>query len=118
MFPTLTPAQIDDIGSHGAARAVARGDVLIEVGDTVVPFFVVKTGKVQIVRPALRGETVVAVHGPGQFTGEANLFLGRRSLTRAQVTEAGEVVELNREALLRLVQTDPEIGQILMRAFI
>jgi thioredoxin reductase (NADPH) len=118
MFPTLTPAQIDEIARHGASRAVARGDVLIEVGDTTVPFFVVTTGKVQILRPSLRGETRVAVHGPGQFTGEANLFLGRRSLTRAQVTEAGAVVELSREALLNLIQTVPDISKILMQAFI
>src|SRR6185436_13916167 len=118
MFPTLTPAQIDAIARHGTSRAVAPGDVLIEVGDAPVPFFVVKTGKIEIVRPSVRGQTLVAVHGPGKFTGEANLFLGRRSLTRAQVTEAGEVVELSGETLLRLVQTDPEISEILMRAFI
>jgi thioredoxin reductase (NADPH) len=118
MFPTLTPAQIDAIARHGESRAVAPGDVLIEVGDAVVPFFVVRTGKIEIVRPSERGRTRVAVHGPGQFTGEANLFLGRRSLTRAQVTAAGEVVELSRDALLRLVQTDPEISEVLMRAFI
>ena len=118
MFPTLTPDQMDAIARHGASRAVEHGEVLIEVGDPVVPFFVVRTGRVQIIRPALRGETVVAVHGPGNFSGEANLFLGRRSLTRAEAIEPGEVVELSREALLRLVQTDPEISQILMRAFI
>ena len=118
MFPTLTPAHIEEIERHGASREVARDDVLIEVGDPVVPFFVVKTGKVQILRPALRGETVIAVHGPGRFTGEANLFLGRRSLTRARVIEPGEVVELSREALLNFVQSDADIGQLLMRAFI
>jgi thioredoxin reductase (NADPH) len=118
MFPTLTPAQIEEIARHGASRAVAQGDVLIEVGESVVPFFVVKSGKIQIVRPSMRGEMVVAVHGPGRFTGEANLFLGRRSLTRAQVIESGEVVELSREALRSLVQTDPDISEILMRAFI
>jgi len=118
MFPTLTPAQIDQIASQGSLRAVTRGDVLIDVGDTPVPFFVVKSGQVQIVRPSLQGDTLVVVHGPGRFTGEANLFLGRRSLTRAEVVESGEVVELSHEAVRHLVQTEPEISQILMRAFI
>jgi thioredoxin reductase (NADPH) len=118
MFPTLTPAQIDEIARHGASRAVAHGDVLIDVGDTVVPFFVVRTGTVHIIRPTLSGETVVAVHGPGKFTGEANLFMGRRSLTRAEVVEPGEVVELSREALLSLIQTVPDISKLLMQAFI
>jgi thioredoxin reductase (NADPH) len=34
------------------------------------------------------------------------------------VTESGEAIELTRERLLALVQTDSEIGEILMRAFI
>ena len=118
MFPTLTPAQIEEVARHGVTRAVGRGEVLIHVGDTAVPFFVVKTGKIQIVRPSMRGEEVVVVHGPGRFTGEANLFLGRRSLTRAEVAEPGEVVELSHEALRHLVQSDPEMSEILMRAFI
>ena len=52
-------------------------------------------------------------HGPGGFTGETNLISGRRSLARARAAEAGEVVELDRDALLALVQTDAELGEIL-----
>ena len=46
------------------------------------------------------------------------MILGRRSLTRARATEPGAVVELTREKLLSLVQTDAEIGEIVMRAYI
>src|SRR5262245_57629984 len=105
MFPTLTPAQIERIAAHGAIRHVAREEVLVEAGDPVVPFFVVKSGEIQIIRPSSLGDALVAVHGPGRFTGEANMLLGRRSLTRAVVTEPGDVVQLTREQLLGLVQT-------------
>lgn len=118
MFPTLTPAQIAHIATHGRLRRIARGEVLIEAGDPVVPFFVVTAGEIQIIRPSALGDTLVAVHGPGKFTGEANVIVGRRSLTRPRVTESGEVIELTRDQLLGLVQTDAEIGEILMRAFI
>ena len=40
-----------------------------------------------------------------------------RSSSRAPA-EAGEVIELDREHLLALVQTDSELGEIIMRAFI
>ena len=43
---------------------------------------------------------------------------GRRALVRALVTESGEVLELDRDQLLALVQTDAELSEILMRAFI
>ena len=118
MFPTLTPAQIARIAAHGGERAIARGDVLVEAGDPTVPFFVVRSGEIEIVRPSSLGDALVAVHGPGKFTGEANMILGRRSLTRARATEPGAVVELTREKLLSLVQTDAEIGEIVMRAYI
>jgi len=118
MFPTLTSAQIARIRQLGVVRPIARGDVLIEAGDHVVPFFVVTRGEIEIVQPTPTGNNLVAVHGPGKFTGEANLILGRRSLMRAVASEPGEVIQLTREALLDLVQTDAEISEILMRAFI
>src|SRR5205807_8951524 len=57
-------------------------------------------------------------HGAGHFSGEANMITGRRALARILVTETGEVIELRREDLLSLVQTDAELSEILMRAFI
>ena len=118
MFPTLTPAQIDRIAPHGVERAVAAGEVLIEAGDATVPFFVVRSGRIEVIRPSSLGDMLVAVHGPGRFTGEANMILGRRSLTRARAVEAGTLVQLTREELLHLVQTDTEISEIVMRAYI
>jgi thioredoxin reductase (NADPH) len=118
MFPTLSPVQIARIATLGTVRPITRGEVLIEAGDPIVPFFVVTAGEVEIIRPSSLGDTLVAVHGPGKFTGEANMILGRRSLTRARVAESGEVIELTRDQLLGLVQTAADISEILMRAFI
>jgi thioredoxin reductase (NADPH) len=118
MFPTLTPAQVARIAAHGVKRTIARGEVLIEAGDPVVPFFVVTAGEIEIVRPSALGDTLVAIHTPGRFTGEANMISGRRSLTRARGSQPGEAIELTRDQVTGLVQTDVEIGEILMRAFI
>jgi thioredoxin reductase (NADPH) len=118
MFPTLSAEHIAHLATHGVLRPIARGQVLIEAGDAVVPFFIVRSGKIEVIRPSKRGDTLVAVHGPGKFTGEANMIIGRRSLTRARVAESGEVIELTREQLLGVVQTDAAISEILMRAFI
>ena len=43
-FPRLNAAQIARIASHGQRRKVARGDLLVQSGDAVVPFFVVVNG--------------------------------------------------------------------------
>jgi thioredoxin reductase (NADPH) len=118
IFPKLIPAQIDRIAAHGRIRSVQPGEVLIEQGDTSVPFFVVITGELEIVRPFDAYETLVTVHGSGEFTGEVNMLSGRRSFFRARATKPGKVIELDHQQMLTLVQTDAELSDILMRAFI
>ncbi len=118
IFPTLTPAQMARIARHGSTRQIGRGDVLFEAGDHAVPFFVVTAGRIDAVRPTGPTETLVATFGPGEFTGETNMLSGRRTLVRARVSEPGEVIQVDRDQLLALVQTDSEISEVLMRAFI
>jgi thioredoxin reductase (NADPH) len=119
LFPTLSAAQSKRIAAHGSRRSVRPGEVLVEQGEQATKFFVVSSGEVEIVRPTCDDEEeIVAIHHAGQFLGEVNLLAGRRSLARARVREAGEVIELSRERLLALVQTDSELSEILMRAFI
>ena len=118
IFPTLTPAQIRRIAAHGHMRAMQHGEVLVEQGDRNVPFFVVVSGEVEIVRPSGGAETLITIHRPGQFTGEVNNLSGRPAVVRMRATKQGELIELDRQHMLALVQTDAELGEILMRAFI
>jgi len=118
MFPMLTPAQIKRIAAHGKLRSIRSGEVLVEAGAHVVPFFVITEGRVEVIRPSGSTETLVAIHEPGQFTGEVNMLSGRPALVRSRASESGEVIELDREQLLALVQTDSELGELIMRAFI
>jgi thioredoxin reductase (NADPH) len=118
MFPILTPAQIARIAAHGKRRPVRSGEVLFEAGAENVPFFVVARGQIEIAQPSRGAETLIAVHGPGQFTGEVQMLSGRRALVLARASAAGEVIELDRGRLLALVQTDSELSEIILRAFI
>jgi thioredoxin reductase (NADPH) len=118
VFPTLTPAQIARIAAHGRRRAIASGDVLVEIGQRPVPFFVVLSGEMQVLRPSVGTEALIVTHRAGQFTGEGTMLTGRRALARTRVSEPGEVIELDREQLLGLIQTDAELSEIFMRAFV
>jgi thioredoxin reductase (NADPH) len=118
VFPTLTPDQVSRIAAHGRRRSTTRGEVLVEVGDKAVPVFVVISGELEAVRPTDRAETLIVSHHAGQFSGEANMISGRRALGRLRVSASGEVIQLDREQLLALIQTDAELSEILMRAFI
>jgi len=118
MFPTLTTAQMARIARHGHVRQVARGAVLVEPGEQTARFFVVTEGQVEIVRPVGAAEDPMAVLRPGQFTGEVNMLSGRRGFARIRAIAPGAVIEVDREVLLTLVQTDSDLGEILMRAFL
>src|ERR1700736_3167422 len=121
LFPTLTSVQMARIAARGRRRTIALGEVLVEVGDKDTPFFVVVSGAVsgelQAPRPSGATETLVVAHGPGQFSGEASMISGRRAMGRLRASEPGEVIQLEREQLLALIQTDAELSEILMRAF-
>src|SRR6266705_2490361 len=118
VFPTLTTEQIARVAMHGQVRHVQRGEVLMEVGEQTPRFFVVTAGHIAIVRPSGVTEELVVVLRPGQFTGEVTMLSGRRGLVRIRAGEAGAVVELERDYVLALVQTDGELSEILLRAFI
>src|SRR6202045_3287853 len=117
-FPVLTEAQIDRIRSVAKVRPVQKGEILFERGDTVVPFFVLLSGKMEIVQPDLNGEVAVAKHGPGEFTGEMTMISGRRTLVRGRVTEPGDFLELTGDGVRSLIAKDAELSDIFMRAFI
>jgi thioredoxin reductase (NADPH) len=117
MFPLLTPAQLARLAAHGQVRQFERGEVLNRPGEPT-RFFAVKSGQIQVVRPSDAGELIVATVAPGMFTGEINLLSGRRAFAEARVSEAGEIVELDRDVLLSVIQTDGELSEILLRAFI
>ncbi len=118
LFPTLTLLQIQRIASRGHLRTAQEGEVLIEQGDNAGRFFVVVSGELEVLRPASGGNTLIWAYRPGQFTGEVAMLSGRRALFRLLVTHSGEVIEMDRQTMLSLVQTDAELGEIMLRALI
>ena len=114
VFPHLTPEQVARVATHGRTRRVEKGEVLAGSGESNSHCFVVRSGLLHVVRD----EQLVTTHAPGQFSGEVNMLTGRRGFATIRVEEPGEVIELDRDALLALVQTDGELSEIFMRAFI
>ena len=118
VFPTLTPAQMARVASHGRVRPVGGGEVLQSAGHQVESLFVVKDGSIELVRHEATGQEILVVLRPGQFTGETNMLSGRQGLVDLRAGEAGEVIDVKRDDLRSLVQTDSELGDIFMRAFL
>ncbi len=118
-FPQLAPALAERVIEFGTEEAVPAGRLLFERGQRGVDFFLVLEGRIEIydVDPHGRRE-VVRVHGAGEFTGELDLFTQRPILVSARALTPTHVVRVGREAFRRLMLHEPEIGEIIMRAFI
>jgi thioredoxin reductase (NADPH) len=118
LFPALSSTQIARIASHGLIRPITRGEVLIEGGQTDVPFFVVKAGEIEVIRPSSLGDLLIAIVRTDQFTGDISMILGRPALMRLRVRESGEVVQLTRDQMHTLIQADAEMSEVLMTTLI
>src|SRR2546422_5763875 len=117
LYPTLTPAQLARIAPHGRRRQVAQGEVVVHAGENVARIFVVLAGRIDVIRPSASEEVVISF-SPGMFTGEATMLSGRPGLAQIRAGADGEVIEVARDDLLALIQTDGELSAIFMRAFI
>src|SRR6202790_4224488 len=118
IFPTLNATQIARILAHGKKRAVQAGEVLVVPGATDFPFFLVTSGAIEIMRPTCESEDSVAVFQVDQFSGEVGILSGRRSMVRVRMRDAGEAIEVDRSCLQELIETDSEVREFVVRAFI
>jgi thioredoxin reductase (NADPH) len=117
MFPKLDDAQIARLAAFGEQRQAGAGEILYDQGDVSHGVFVVLDGSIEILGVS-RDESVLRVLGRGMFTGEVNQLSGRRSLVRCRAREASSILEVGRDNLRRIFQTDATLGEIFLRAFL
>jgi thioredoxin reductase (NADPH) len=117
-FPTLNAKDLAALTARGHPREVRAGDVLFADGDRNRSFFVVLEGSIQIVGHSKGAAHVVAVHHPGQFSGDVDMLSGRAILVTGSAAEDGRVLELSNAELRRAVEELPELGRVLAKAFL
>jgi thioredoxin reductase (NADPH) len=117
-FPRLTAAQIATLQPRGHRRVVRAGDVLFAEGDRGFSFYVVISGAVEIVERSSGRPHTVVTHQPQEFTGDVDMLSGRSALVTARVAANGEVLELSASALRQAVDEWPELGEIIVKAFL
>ncbi len=118
-FPTLKESHLDRIQSFCAKETVKDGALLFERGQRSVDFFIILSGAVEIFDTDDQGNAnVFTVHRKNQFTGELDLFNDREILVSGRASGVTEVLRFKRADFRRMVVAEPDIGEIIMRAFI
>ncbi|SHJ73137.1 thioredoxin reductase (NADPH) [Hymenobacter daecheongensis DSM 21074] len=118
IFPVLSEEQVARIRPFGQLEELPAGTVLFERGQRSVDFFVVLRGYIDIYENTAAGPQVITVHGENQFTGELDLFNDREILVGGRVGEAGgQILRVSRPQFRRLLVAEPEVGDLIMQAF-
>ncbi|MFE1378069.1 FAD-dependent oxidoreductase [Streptomyces sp. NPDC058740] len=118
-FPRLAPEQLQDLAAHGDRRSVAEGEVLYREGEPFREFLAILGGTVEILHDhGGPEERTVAVHGPGRFLGELGLLEGQAAFDTAVMRRAGEILAVPVERQRALVDRDPVLGDLILRAYL
>jgi thioredoxin reductase (NADPH) len=118
MFPKLTAAQIARLEHHGERRQTQAGEILYEPGDRPRKFFVVIAGDIELYVAQRGGYELFYTLLPGDFTGEMNALRGSAGMVRGRAGHDGTLIAIDIERLRLIVQTDAELSELFMRAFI
>src|SRR5439155_18877179 len=92
IFPVLTVPQIDMAKrfASGPARDFGPGELVFDVGERLVPAWLILKGAIDVVRrDGLKHEAQITTHGAGQFSGEVSQLAGRGTLVAARAGPAG-----------------------------
>jgi thioredoxin reductase (NADPH) len=118
-FPELSAQMVAAIKPFGRMERIDGGTYLYRVGDRNVDFFVILDGAVDILESDGRGgHTLVATHEANEFTGELDHLSGRAVIVCARASRSSHVVRVAASALRRLFNAEPDIGEIVLRAYI
>jgi thioredoxin reductase (NADPH) len=118
-FPHLAPEMIDRVARYGSEERFASGAPVFSRGERSVDFFVVLEGSIEIFDVDEHEQPqVFAILRQRQFAGELDLFNERQVLVSARAGEQSVLLRVRRADFRRMVSTESDIGEIVMRAFI
>src|SRR5215216_6142850 len=116
--PTLNEDQIEVLSRYGETRETEAGQVLFRAGDPSNDFFVVLEGEVEMIDDFAGEARTIAVFLAGRFLGELNILTGQAMYLSAVVRKGGEVLAISREQLKEVVTEEPNLSDIILKAFL
>lgn len=119
VFPQLTEEMVDRSLPYGQIESFPEGATIYARGTRGVDFLIVLSGQVIMSGLGVEEESgVVIVHGAREFTGELDLFSEREALVSARAASDAQVLRIRRSGFRHYVTSEPDIGDIVMRAVI
>jgi len=119
MFPKRSSAEVDRLVSFGQVQRYGKDKPLFVTGQTAPGMFVLKAGRVKVMRHNPLGRlSPIVEQGPGDFVAEVGQLSGRPALVDVHAIEDVEALLIPPDNLRTVVIAEPELGDRIMRALI
>ncbi len=115
-FPKLTKAQIRGLEPYGKLKHLSKGEAVWSAGQVDMCMYIVVAGEMHILDP--RTATHIATHDPGSFSGDVDILSGRATIVSAVAGTDMDLVEIPADCVRTIVAEQPEVGEIILRAFL
>src|SRR5919112_1642920 len=116
--PKLREDQIEVLMRYGQTRTTEVGEVLFRAGDASSDFMVVLEGEVEAVDDFAGEARSMGVMREGSFLGDLNMLTEQPIYLSGVVRVGGEVLAIPRERLKEVITEEPNLSDIILKAFL
>jgi thioredoxin reductase (NADPH) len=118
LFPRLTRLQVEEVAGIAKRISLAAGQVLFEQDQRDTPFYVVRSGSVDILDRRPEGERYFTQCRQGTFIGDVAVFTGEPTIAAGVAAEPTSLLAMSPGALRSLVGRSPELGDLILRTMV
>ncbi|MCK9420376.1 MAG: mechanosensitive ion channel family protein [Nitrospirae bacterium] len=112
IFSFLSKVELRDLVAHVSVKTYAAGEVPVRQGEPGSSFYIIKSGKVDVVvEKSSRERAVVATLGPGNFFGEMSLLTGALRTASIRVKDDAEFIVIDKESFRTTLINNPSIAE-------
>jgi len=118
-FQVVGDEMLHRIAALGRRVSYDAGAPIYDVGDIADDLYIIVSGRVEhALEPGAQARRPLKVLGPGDVFGWAALLEKfPQRLAKATCLDATEIVRINGDELLRILETDPDTGDVVMSRF-
>ena len=117
LFREVPPHHLGALAQLAHVETFSAGEVIIRMGEVGSTMYVIRSGRVQVVRERPGAEALVfATLGPGDVFGELSIFDSEERSATVVAVEDTDTVTLGRVDIVRLVSRSPEMALSLLKA--
>jgi len=116
-FPVLSAAELAECTEFGTRCSFAPGEEIFGAGSQSFDCYVIVSGDVCIMDVSTDEPTCIVRYGAGQFTGDIDLFTGRRAVGSCQAATVVEAIRIAPDRVREMLVRQPTLGARIWRAF-